>query len=387
MAIIASNAFGIFLLSETGDLLGQFSYGDLNKQSFLDAIKDQEKIIVDNTHVASSIRENVKVQVDLNNPVLKEWRLDRYSNLLEKTGVTIDHLQYIEKVKAFAVQRSRETVRKHAEGRDTLIAQAIHAIDEIQKSFVLLSGRLKEIYSLHFPELTNRVRNPATLAKLILMKPERTEITLDLLTSLGIDEEHAKYIISYKNESLGGSFKKEDLIIIQSLADSVHNLYKRKQELEDWVTNTMNEVAPNLAAVAGTNVGARLIAHVGNLRDLAFLSSGKVQTLGAEKALYKALRFNGKTPKHGIIFQIPEVGTMPFWLRGKMARAFASKIVIAARLDLYGGSFLGDQLREQLKEKSKKLREQFPNPPKPKETKGTSKSRKKFRKNRKRRKK
>lgn len=387
VVLISSDSFGIHVLSEDGKLLAEIRREDITTEALENALNEHqgEKIIVDNAWILEKVPKNQKTSLEVHHPVLKEWRLNRYEKLLTDVGASIDFADYIEKTRNLAFSRSRESVRKHAEGRDTLVAQAIHAIDELQKSFTLLSGRLREIYALHFPEFTNRVRNPVTMAKIILEAPKRLEMTVELLTSYGIDEEYAQYIVEYKETSLGGEFKDEDLLLIQELADSVYNLYKRKTALEDWVAQTMREVAPNLTAVAGSNVGARLIAHVGSLRDLAFLSSGKVQTLGAEKALYKALRFKGKTPKHGIIFQIPEVGTMPFWLRGKMARAFASKIVIAARLDLYGGSFLGDDLRVELKEKAKKLREQFPNPPK----KVTQKPKGKpsFKKNRRRRKK
>ncbi len=366
MVLISSDSFGVHILSNDGVLLAEIRREDADALTLDDALESykDDRVIVDCSWIMEIIPDQYKTVVDLSHPILREWRLHRYDRLLNTVGASIDFSDYMERTRDLAFKRSRESVRKHAEGRDTLVAQAIHAIDELQKSFTLLAGRLNEIYALHFPEFTNRVRNPVTMAKIILDTPKRSEMTVEKLESYGIDPEYAHYIISHKDTSLGGNFKDEDLHLIQELADSVYNLYKRKTTLEEWVSNTMREVAPNLTAVAGSNVGARLIAHVGSLRDLAFLSSGKVQTLGAEKALYKALRFKGKTPKHGIIFQIPEVGTMPFWLRGKMARAFASKIVIAARLDLYGGSFLGDGLRMQLKEKAKKLRSQFPNPPK-----------------------
>ena len=323
-----------------------------------------EKVITDSQRIVDALADHFKVDLDLGNEILKSWRLSRLSHLKNEYHLQIDETDYKQKVRDYAIALSRISVRQHAEGRDTLIAQAIHAIDELQKSFTLLGGRLYEIYALHFPELTSRIQNPATLARIILKHSNRESFSAETLSTFGISAEYVQYIVQHKDESLGANFSVSDLAIIEALAKSVYDLYQNKMQLEKWIETVMNEVAPNLTAVAGANVGARLIAHVGNLKSLAFLSSGKVQTLGAEKALYKALRFKGKTPKHGIIFQIPEVGTMPFWLRGKMARAFASKIVIAARLDVYGGSYLGPEMREKLKEKANLLRKQFPNPPK-----------------------
>jgi nucleolar protein 56 len=99
----------------------------------------------------------------------------------------------------------------------------------------------------------------------------------------------------------------------------------------------MAEVAANMLAVAGATIGARLIAKVGGLEKVARLPASTIQVLGAEKALFRALRTGGSPPKHGILFQHKEVHSAPRWQRGKIARSLAAKIAIAARIDAYGG--------------------------------------------------
>jgi nucleolar protein 56 len=90
--------------------------------------------------------------------------------------------------------------------------------------------------------------------------------------------------------------------------------------------------------VAGATIGARLIAKAGGLDRLARLPASTVQVLGAEKALFRALRTGARPPKHGILFQHDAVHTAPKWQRGKIARALANKIAIAARIDFYRGT-------------------------------------------------
>jgi nucleolar protein 56 len=83
------------------------------------------------------------------------------------------------------------------------------------------------------------------------------------------------------------------------------------------------------------SVGARIIAKAGSLSRLAVLPASTIQVLGAEKALFRALKTGTRPPKHGLLFQHPLIHAAPKWQRGKIARAVASKLAIAARIDVY----------------------------------------------------
>jgi nucleolar protein 56 len=82
-------------------------------------------------------------------------------------------------------------------------------------------------------------------------------------------------------------------------------------------------------------VGARIISKAGSLARLATLPASTIQILGAEKALFRALKTGARPPKHGLLFQHPLIHSAPKWQRGKIARAVASKVAIAARIDYY----------------------------------------------------
>jgi nucleolar protein 56 len=119
----------------------------------------------------------------------------------------------------------------------------------------------------------------------------------------------------------------------------------------------MDEAAPNLSAVIGPLLGARLISKTGSLSRLASLPASTIQILGAEKALFRALRKRGKPPKHGIIFQHPYVHTCPRKIRGKVARLLASRIAVAARVDYFSGRFIGEELKKDVENRLKALKE------------------------------
>ncbi len=127
----------------------------------------------------------------------------------------------------------------------------------------------------------------------------------------------------------------------------------------------MDEVAPNLKAlVGGAKLAARLMSLAGGLKELAMMPASTIQVLGAEKALFRHLRTGAKPPKHGVIFQYPAINRSPWWQRGKIARALAGKLAIAARVDYFSGEYIGEELKKELEQRIQEIKEKYPNPPK-----------------------
>jgi nucleolar protein 56 len=120
----------------------------------------------------------------------------------------------------------------------------------------------------------------------------------------------------------------------------------------------MSEIAPNLLDITGPTLGARLIALVGGLEELAKKSASKIQVLGAEKALYRSFKTGTKPPKHGVIFQHPSIHQAPRHVRGKIARVLAAKIAIAARMDRYGSGLKSNLLKADLEHRVEEIKKQ-----------------------------
>ncbi len=154
----------------------------------------------------------------------------------------------------------------------------------------------------------------------------------------------------YDIKSLG--YEDEESPPVAWLEDRIESLKKLRKELEGELEEKMLAVAPNLTRVAGHMIGARLIERAGGLKRLAMLPSSKIQVIGAERALYRALSRGkrGKPPKHGIIYQHPLVRTLGRRVRGKMARYLAGKISLAVRLDYFSGR-IDDELEMGLKKR------------------------------------
>ncbi len=280
------------------------------------------------------------------------------------------------------IEYTRRKLRKAAEKRDLLAAQGIRAIDDLDKTYNLFVIRLREWYSVHFPELDDLVPSHEQYVKLVSNLGHRENFTIENLVKLGFSEDKARKISSAAKESIGADLSDFDIRPIQTLARMANETSILRKELTVYIDSVMKEVAPNITALVGSLIGARLISLAGSLENLAKLPASTIQVLGAEKALFRALRTGSKPPKHGIIFQYPDVHKSPRWQRGKIARTLASKLAIAAKVDAFTGRWIGDKLVEELRKRIEEIKKTYAKPPERKEAKPIIKREKKPRKKR-----
>lgn len=246
---------------------------------------------------------------------------------------------------------TRGELRKEASERDKIVIQSINAIDELDKTTNTLYGRITEWYGIHFPEFERYISDHPEYLRLISCLGNRKNFEKDNLIELGIDEELAEEIQDSAEESIGAEFDEIDIEAIQKTSERIQTLQSAREDISDYLEGLMEQVAPNISALVGGLIGARLISLAGGLDDLAKMPSSTIQVLGAEKALFRSLHKNAKPPKHGVIFQYPEIRGSPRSLRGKIARALAGKLAIAAKIDAMSGKYRGDELKDDLEER------------------------------------
>ena len=136
--------------------------------------------------------------------------------------------------------------------------------------------------------------------------------------------------------SMGTDISQEDVANISALCEQVISLTEYRAQLFDYLKNRMNAIAPNLTVMVGELVGARLIAHAGSLMNLAKHPASTVQILGAEKALFRALKTKHDTPKYGLIYHASLIGQTAPKHKGKISRVLAAKTALAVRVDALG---------------------------------------------------
>lgn len=217
--------------------------------------------------------------------------------------------------------------------RDQILIQAVGCLDDIDEASNKLIERQREWYSLHFPELDHIVKKHEIYANFVSSNYDR------------IDPKFVEEIRKTEKDTLGITFSDEDMAAVKILSDQILNLYSAKEGIERYIERSMNEIAPNMSELAGPLLGARLISISGSLERLSRMPASTVQVLGAEDAFFQFLKTRKKPPKHGAIFQLPEIRGAPKHLRGRIARTFAAKLAIAAKADQFKGGFIGDKLR------------------------------------------
>ncbi|MEM3089615.1 MAG: ribonucleotide-diphosphate reductase subunit beta [Candidatus Nitrosotenuis sp.] len=264
------------------------------------------------------------------------------------------------KLRDFALQLSSARVTEISQSPDLHIIQAIKALDEIDVMINGLSSRLREWYGLHFPELDNIIDSINGYAQ-IVMAGKRQDLSKTVYEDAGFPDSKVEMLSVIQDKSKGGDISKENLVIVQSIAKQILEMAEIRRAMESHIESEMKSVAPNLSAILGAAVGARILSKAGSLKKLATMPASTIQILGAEKALFRALKTGTEPPKHGILFQHPIVHAAPRWQRGKMARAIASKAAIASRVDVYGGG-LNQTLLEKLNVRVNEIGEKYKEP-------------------------
>lgn len=255
-----------------------------------------------------------------------------------------------------AQEIASDMVRRSYEDWDRLVVQAVGSIDELDRSMANLYAKCREWYSIHFPELERIVKNEKDYANILIKTDPRS--TEDFPDDLEISEHKKHRIESAAKRSVGVKMGEADLEAVRELARSIIFMDERKSEILRYLEALMQDHAPSLTKVAEAGVGARLIARAGSIRKLAMMPSTSVQTLGAEKALFRHITKGAKPPKHGIIFQHPYVRNSPKSIRGKVASTLAAKISLATRMDYITHKDRGDGLKSSLDAIVKRLRKE-----------------------------
>ncbi len=291
---------------------------------------------------------------------------ERARELAVEVGVVDSEEEYSELVYEVGMKLSKEKVRATVEERDQMIIQAINTIDDIDRILNILTDRVREWYGIHFPEINKIVKKHDDFVTLVAELGHRKNFTYDNIKEVlpEFPDHLAEKLEEAAKDSMGAEMDEKDLAAVQRIAEVARELYEIRRKTADYIDESMDDVAPNVKALVGPLIGARLIALAGGLKEMAKLPASTIQLLGAEKALFRHLTKGTKPPKHGVIFQHPLIHRSPWWQRGKIARALAGKLAIAARIDAYSGEYRGDELRRQLEQRVKEIKEKYPKPPK-----------------------
>jgi nucleolar protein 56 len=216
---------------------------------------------------------------------------------------------------------TKESIREQT-GTDDTIMKIRNTIASLDTVINVLVKKTREWYTLYNPELEHEISDH----KAFLMRAKNAEP---------------------RDGTMGIKLPEKQISELKEQIALALNMMERRESLVELLEQTMNKYAPNVTTVAGAALGAKLIEIAGSFEKLAYLPSGTIQLLGAETALFRHLRNKkAKPPKHGVLFNHKLIQSAPRKLHGKIARALADSISIAARVDLFKGEYIGEKLLE-----------------------------------------
>lgn len=370
-AIVYAHELGINLLDESLKTIDKINYSREpvieyrkflrgEEEKLVNALKKKmESLPIRAVKVQTSELRKIFLEEFDNVEVLSEEEIAKIVSkkieIVVESGFVKNDVEAYQKIREFSLKLSEEKISEESTRLDIQAMQAIQAIDELDKMINVVGTRVKEWYSIHFPEILQFYDDPLELCKFVSEVGDRRRLLEETTAISKFSENRRRAILEASRNSRGGSFRDIDIERLQSLANLVKETSEVKKKLADYLEKIMENIAPNLTKILGPSIGARLMAKAGGLEELAKLPSSTIQILGAEKAIFRALKTGAKPPKHGIIFQHSLVHGSPKWQRGKIARALASKIAIAARIDVYRKE-LDPSIEKDLMERVKEIR-------------------------------
>ncbi|KAL3101996.1 hypothetical protein niasHS_003405 [Heterodera schachtii] len=255
---------------------------------------------------------------------------------------------------------SRSKVKFDVHRVDNMVIQSIALLDQLDKDINLFGMRIKEWYAYHFPELIKIVPELykyVCCATAIMNREKMDEAVETKIKEILEDEQKAAEVIEAARTSMGMEISEMDLHNIELFAKRVASLSEYRQRLHQYIKDRMDSYNTNFRVkkqIALFWVGARLISHAGSLTNLAKYPASTIQILGAEKALFRALKTKSNTPKYGLLFHSTFIGRAQAKHKGRISRFLANKCSLASRIDCFSDvpvpSF-GEALRQQVEER------------------------------------
>lgn len=254
------------------------------------------------------------------------------------------------------MKKAKFSVAEAYKSRDMLLSGVTKTVVDLDEAINLLSERLEHWYSVYFPEF--RTDDKLKFAKFVLVFDKKNISQSDLESILG--PKKASEVVASSSTSMGADLPPGDLDELRTLARLIVNLADAREQFEKYQSSLAMEICPNLSTLAGPDIAAKLLSHVGSLKRLSILPSSTLQVLGAENSLFKHLKNRRiPPPKHGIIFQNPKISASPRGVRGKIARALSNKMALALKADAYTKRDLSVSLKEDFESRVAKIMEDF----------------------------
>ncbi len=345
-------------LSKFEELKDLPELGALLSKLNTDSVKvDNENLLL----IINNYHQEVKAELITDSEELQQMREIIGREISNSVG---GREKYNEMATLIGIELTKSKIMEEGEKRDQMIIKAVTIQEDLTKMFNILASHVREWYGFYFHDLGKLIDDHELYLRVILELGRIENFTKENLSKIIKDEKLVEKILKAKEETVPIKITEKDLERIKAICKLALDIEEERRKMMEYLDELMEEAAPNIKSLVGPIIGAKLIRKAGGLEQLAKMPASTIQILGAEKALFRSLHGRGTPPKHGIIFQDPRIFKSPRWQRGKIARALAGKLAIAARVDYFSGEFIGDELLTSLEKRIAEIKEKYPEPPK-----------------------
>ncbi len=258
--------------------------------------------------------------------------------------------------------KAKAQIKEAYSSEEYALIQAINAYLEMNKQYNLVNERLSEWNGIYVPEFS--AGNMPALAKVALALSEG-RLDVETLKDALENPKRAEELFGKISMGMGRKMNGEEASVFKSFAEYSIRTNDTMAVLEAYIKAAAGRLLPNAAYLTDEKIAAELLARAGSIERLAMLPAGTIQLLGAEKALFKHIKFGSRPPKYGVLFKLADVTSAPKHAKGRVARAYATKLSIAFRADYFSKRFIAKELKESLQKSVAGIMEDAAkNPPK-----------------------
>eukprot|EP00842_Homolaphlyctis_polyrhiza_P006374 jgi/Hompol1/6738/HPOL_001545-RA len=243
-----------------------------------------------------------------------------------------------------------------------LIVNANSLIVDLDSETLIVHTFIKDRFELRFNGLQKLVPNPLDYAHTVKMIGNEVDLTkLDFRSIL--PSATIMVVTVTSTTSMSGPLPEAEINAVLDACDIAIELDSAKRKILEYVQSRMNFIAPNLTAILGSGVAARLMGVAGGLTALSKIPSCNILVLGAQKKTNTGMSrvFTGRHA--GIVYQCDTIQQLPDEYRRKAARGLSAKCALAARIDCVRECVDGSMGREYLRDLEKKIEVMLQPPP------------------------
>ena len=241
MATLITKWFGVFLCEENRILAKRLMPKDSDEIAEKLAIMQRGGILPEESELAQGqvkLTVGDRRQSQLGKPVL-----------FDSGFIKPESLGFTQEIMHNAMVKLGKLRTSEPIARDKSAVQAVRSLDDLIETGNLMNERLHEWYGMHFPELADYARD-RRYAELIARFGDRKGI----IEELGIEI-----------ESIGSDMDDDDIRAIQDLADQLCMVYDNRDRTEEYISQIIRDECPNMCALVGGPLTARLISLAGGL--------------------------------------------------------------------------------------------------------------------------